>query len=326
MIRRSPPSTKALRDAIRTGKKTQTRWPIKPDPKRVLAQYADGSILTARLFKGDDQTIKPPYGVPGDVWAMAEPIKSANPRACQCVMTRAVYSDDGAFVMIDGEKAWYPPHWKLNAVTSSQMPTWAARDFKLITDVRIERVQDISEADAVAEGFSPKVCESFFRKAPGWTEPGATCWVESEDHEELNDGFLCEECANKLQRKHKGSYLNMDSAPENDGPADCDKCGKPLYMSLTHYGIDRELMMEDDPEGKHPEYYPASGLDASIAWMIAGGIGDLQEKHLGRLAQIGFATAIDQCYSKDGLNWADNPWVWAYTVRDASAAEVEKTT
>lgn len=156
--------------AILDGRKTQTRRMIKPQPyTNGIRLGPDGEIEchdgcyppSAFLWKGgwlfQDQFS--PYGDPGDrlwvreTWARDSDIEPAIP-------DRIVYKADKAaryFSFKDkqptSEIFWIssdyrPEKWR----PSIFMPRWASRITLEITDIRVERLQEISEGDAIAEG------------------------------------------------------------------------------------------------------------------------------------------------------------------------------
>lgn len=118
--------------ALLAGTKTQTRRAVKPQPI-----MRDGEPIwpkDARRPKGrgfEDC----PYGRPGDrLWV----------RETWCQT-----STHGIVCRADGEISDEFGPWK----PSIHMPRWASRITLEITDVRVERLQEISEADAIAEGI-----------------------------------------------------------------------------------------------------------------------------------------------------------------------------
>lgn len=151
--------------ALLDGRKVQTRRPIKINCVEKHPQ--DERLLIAKIGKKqywfNSQPDHPhnilracPYGTAGDliyvretwashfIWAGVKPSEIYHSDGKSCLF----YKADGGITCgcNEGqkEKAWRP---------SIHMPRWASRLTLKITNVRVERVQDISEEDAVAEGM-----------------------------------------------------------------------------------------------------------------------------------------------------------------------------
>jgi len=128
--------------ALLDGRKTQTRRVIKPQPRDVHAELA-------RHAKPKE--LGCPHGQPGDLLWVREtwkPLHSENDilyRASHGEITR--HLDQDKWFEIDWRKrkdGWRP---------SIHMPRWASRITLRVKDVRVERVQEISPEDAMAEGI-----------------------------------------------------------------------------------------------------------------------------------------------------------------------------
>jgi hypothetical protein len=133
--------------AILDGRKTQTRLVVKPQPET--------SFPFAKCIKwGEMESDRGIWGVPG--WGTSvRRCPYGQPGDCLWVRETWCPTMDGA------EVAYYKatidqqivkgPKWK----PSIHMPRWASRIALEVTGVRVERVQDISEGDAIAEGIEP---------------------------------------------------------------------------------------------------------------------------------------------------------------------------
>lgn len=142
----------AMVRAILEGRKSITRRIVKPQPAWVY-----NNKIPVRTPDADpDGAIRCPYGQPGDrLWVRetfayyrpfageptSTPIYAADLDHCgQC----PIQTPDGE-VMVSPRDGWTP---------SIHMPRKVSRITLEITGVRVERLQDISEADALAEGVT----------------------------------------------------------------------------------------------------------------------------------------------------------------------------
>ncbi len=142
----------AMVRAILSGQKTQTRRVAKFKHWYTMQERDDGT-LWPWMFDDDNECdcwAECPQGQPGDrLWAReAWRVRGGREYEYQKepdqVMYRATHEEDGFPLTWDSYK-WRP---------SIHMPRWACRLVLDVVSVRIERLQDIRDADAMAEGVS----------------------------------------------------------------------------------------------------------------------------------------------------------------------------
>lgn len=145
--------------AILDGSKTQTRRVIKPQPSMLTGMwYWVCKKLAAGYLHTDTEAMirlmKPfcPYGQVGDQLWVRETHAivpwTAYLRSDGVQQTRRPNDNHDAAIYKAGWNHCKPSRWR----PSIHMPRWASRIQLEITGIRVERLQDISEADCFAEG------------------------------------------------------------------------------------------------------------------------------------------------------------------------------
>jgi hypothetical protein len=148
--------------AILDGRKTQTRRLVKPRRAHEVAYKAnDGHVYSIPEGEvgehepcGDPRPLPCPYGAPGDRLWVRETIRRGPVLQDGLIGRRdtATYAADGAPTPLD---TW---PWQRPVLPGIHCPRGLSRITLEVTGVRVERLQDISEDDARAEGVTPTIC------------------------------------------------------------------------------------------------------------------------------------------------------------------------
>lgn len=147
--------------AILDGSKTQTRRVVKPRPVGLVDGAPCSRIVRARSGHVEESTpIRCPYGAPGDLLWVRE--TAWYDREAVDVLTGVrCFFDNGEMRFGDRSRGIAPGRLdaaRLDGNTALRkrpgihMPRWASRLTLRVLAVRIERLQEISEEDAKAEG------------------------------------------------------------------------------------------------------------------------------------------------------------------------------
>ncbi len=151
--------------AILNGTKTQTRRIVKPQPvvryggHITEGYYAEGGAVFKEGGEGGHRPMRwcegagfvpSRLGKPGDkLWVR----ETHHVQEFEAIERDGVYTPAERFVSYRADSPMLPVIWK----PSIFMPRWASRITLEVTEVRVERLQDISEEDAKAEGADPVV-------------------------------------------------------------------------------------------------------------------------------------------------------------------------
>ncbi|MCR6502538.1 hypothetical protein MUO32_26275 [Shinella sp. CPCC 101442] len=151
--------------ALLDGRKTQTRRIVKPQPDQLLEGQLPKQLritVDDRLWVKENHAI-----VPRTAYRMSEGVQQT---------LRPDDDHDAAVYAADWERS-KPGRWR----PSIHMPRWASRLTLTVTDVRVERLQSISEVDAVAEGcFKGKASGRVFNNSAAM-HLGGDEWATARD-------------------------------------------------------------------------------------------------------------------------------------------------
>lgn len=161
--------------SILEGRQTQLRRVVRPQPTergehinwRRYRVIGNEIVQEVQLVDGShryERTIHCPFGQPGDrLWVR----ETWNSGWCDKIIYRA---DGGS-----AKRAGYAkePRWR----PSIHMPRWASRITLEITNVRVERLKEISEEDAKAEGVRAFTKDGVLKKF--FIEDGDYTWADA---------------------------------------------------------------------------------------------------------------------------------------------------
>jgi len=195
-------------DAIIEDRKTLTRRIVNPQPPTgYVVHSAPGGMIYRWGYNAErlaDFDVRSPYGQPGDLlyvrethWQWGRWAKNGKTKTGKQAWT--FKGKRNRIVFKDTLSEMYVPSISSNNETREDigwhkrpsifMPKWAARLWLKVKSVRVERVQDISEADAKAEGAKRELWFHYGRK--------------EEDHIYLGDSIA------KQGIIHKNGFANL---------------------------------------------------------------------------------------------------------------------
>jgi hypothetical protein len=245
---------------ILDGRKTQTRRPVKPQPEPVPEDSVKRGVpdgywwlySKARTMIHVDQMGGwcSPYLPQGNIlWVqenfkLPEKLDDNPPRDCEGTHVR--YPANGA-IKATGDSSTPADEWmpfgKLRP--SVHMPRWACRLFLRVTDVRVERVQDISIEDAKAEGVETDILDAVANHYRGAFQQN---WNETYDEDGLRWRDNPWVWVIEFERTDPRGRETRDPGPRRPRPT--GRHAMTGTLGMGHFGeCHRLVAVEEDEDG-----------------------------------------------------------------------------
>lgn len=315
----------AMVRAILEGRKTQTRRMVKPQPELIPEESLHGrkpgscwwpSNRCQAMVTLDEGVMEHvgPFGMRGERLWVKETHRYSLPDAIR-------YQADDALIVTKPPKPIVIPNHKLNHWRPSIfMPRWASRITLEITEIRVQRLQDISEGDAIAEGVTQDLMEGLLLQTAALCDEEAEHWVHG-GNEALS---YCRECCEKeverLRKEKPGGDFLVDGGfgIEGDRTPFCETCNKRLSNSLTDYGAETEFehFMENGADLKSPD--DCLSLWNAFESQLWGARGQetwesdfdfkSRKERWALMHRVGYRVLWESINGPG--SWEANPWVW----------------
>ena len=157
--------------ALLAGRKTQTRRgnglkKVNENPDQVrylrMQEFPDGTWRAVFQHENEDEpgSVKSPYGKPGDILWVREGFQ---------------HNNKGGFIYKSDVTT--PVTWK----PSIHMPKEAARIWLQVESITVERLQDISDEDAIAEGIEIIANAPFVHRFKAYDLEGSTPFHQAKE-------------------------------------------------------------------------------------------------------------------------------------------------
>lgn len=299
--------------AILNGSKTMTRRVVKlpkwAEPGTLEIDFHDKLMAICRET-GCFSDIECPFGISSDrLWVR----ETFAPHCSSVISNRDV---SGLYYRADDETKYETDlSWK----PSIFMPRWASRITLEVTGVRVERLQDISEADIASEGVTQRLVSDVIDPIALKSNAAPDHWIGGYD-----EGFsFCRACADKKIRRLKKDnpgqeyYLDGGWATEGDSQASCETCHRTLDNSFTTYACQSEIdhFRESDWVLNPSDCLSLQNILGSYGWDDDAECSP--EDRIGPdIHRLGFQSVWGSINGNSpNCAWSDNPFVWVISFR-----------